>query len=665
MIGRVKNGIPQPLGASRQVLDGINGVNFALFSEHASLVELCLFSYNGKEHRFRMIKCGSVWTLWLAGVDCGLKYGFRAHGEDNPQQGIYFNPQKVMLDPYAKAVDSKPLFQTDEQVLLFSLDNELDNGKIAPKAIVLNTETDQDFDWQDEHSPHYSWAETIIYELHVKGFSQLNPAVPRNLRGSYAGLAHPASIDYLKKLGVTALELMPVAFHADELHLQRRGLSNYWGYNVLAPFAVDSGYWSGQIGTSPISEFKQMVKALHNAGFEVILDVVFNHTADSDLLQPTLSQRGLDNANYYWLTENGEYHNWSGCGNTLNLSKPSTSQWVLDCLRYWVEEFHIDGFRFDLATILGREPDFNRHAEIFQRIAAEPLLKNKKFIAEPWDIGWGGYQLGNFPDHFAEWNDRFRDDIRRFWLHYQGNMGLFAQRFCASATIFQHDQKRPSASINYICSHDGFTLHDLVSYQHKHNWANGEENRDGHNENYNNNFGIEGESEQPDILDKRRSVKQALLATALLAKGTPMLLAGDEFGHTQDGNNNTYCQDNEITWIDWMQQDQQLLTFSRAIIRIRKQITALSDDDSWWDDSRVTWLNQQGQPMSIADWEDSSSVGFQIQIDKKWLLVINRNNNEQEFQLSANEWRSIQQQDVVLNGNNLKVEKLGLYVLSR
>ena len=365
------------------------------------------------------------------------------------------------------------------------------------------------------------------------------------------------------------------------------------------------------------------------------------------------------------MTENGEYHNWSGCGNTLNLSKPSTSQWVLDCLRYWVEEFHIDGFRFDLATILGREPDFNRHAEIFQRIAAEPLLKNKKFIAEPWDIGWGGYQLGNFPDHFAEWNDRFRDDIRRFWLHYQGNMGLFAQRFCASATIFQHDQKRPSASINYICSHDGFTLHDLVSYQHKHNWANGEENRDGHNENYNNNFGIEGESEQPDILDKRRSVKQALLATALLAKGTPMLLAGDEFGHTQDGNNNTYCQDNEITWIDWMQQDQQLLTFSRAIIRIRKQITALSDDDSWWDDSRVTWLNQQGQPMSIADWEDSSSVGFQIQIDKKWLLVINRNNNEQEFQLSANEWRSIQQQDVVLNGNNLKVEKLGLYVLSR
>ncbi|WP_115306309.1 glycogen debranching protein GlgX [Pasteurella testudinis] len=652
----------QPLGASIAEIDGVSGVNFAVFSEHAALIELCLFSYSGKEHRFKMVKGQDhIWTLWLAGVEAGIKYGFRAHGASKPHLGIHFNPHKLMLDPYAKAVDGKPSYQTDQQLMMFDFGNDLDNHALAPKAIV----TADDFDWQDDQAPNYSWAQTIIYELHVKGFSQLNPAIPPQLRGSYAALSHPASLDYLKQLGVTALELMPVAFHADELHLQRRGLSNYWGYNLLAPFAVDNRYWSGRAGTTPASEFKQTVKTLHQAGFEVILDVVFNHTADSDLSQPTLSLRGLDNANYYWLTENGEYHNWSGCGNALNLSNGNTLQWVHDCLRYWVQEFHVDGFRFDLATIIGREPHFNRHAQIFQRIAADPLLKDKKYIAEPWDIGWGGYQLGNFPDYFAEWNDRFRDDMRRFWLHYQGNMGLFAQRFSASAAIFQHDQKRPSASINYICSHDGFTLHDLLTYQHKHNQANGEDNRDGHGENYNNNFGIEGETEQPEVTRQRHAAARALLATALLAKGTPMLLAGDEFGHSQRGNNNAYCQDNEITWIDWTQQDQQLLAYSRAIIQIRKQITALSVHDDWWNEDHVQWLNQQGQAMNIADWEDGGSAGFQILLDKQWLLLVNRSGSGQDFQLPQGEWNSIPQQDVVSDGKYLKVEKTGLYIFYR
>ncbi|MGR6980116.1 glycogen debranching protein GlgX [Testudinibacter sp. P27/CKL/0425] len=662
MFGRVKHGRSQPMGASLQAVDGTNGVNFAVFSEHASLVELCLFSYRGKEHRFKMQRNAEhIWSLWLAGIEAGIKYGFRVHGEDKPHLGIYFNPQKLMLDPYAEAVDSKPSFQGDEQIALFDLSNELDNATVAPKAVVV----DRQFDWQEDCAPNHSWQQTVIYELHVKGFSQLNPAIPEGLRGSYAGLAHSASLDYLKKLGVTALELMPVAFHADELHLQRRGLSNYWGYNLLAPFAVDDRYWSGRAGTTPASEFKQMIKTLHQAGFEVILDVVFNHTADSDLSQPTLSQRGLDNPNYYWLTENGECHNWSGCGNALNLTNANTLQWVHDCLRYWVNEFHVDGFRFDLATIIGREPHFNRQAEIFQRIANDPILKDKKYIAEPWDIGWGGYQLGNFPDYFAEWNDRFRDDMRRFWLHYQGNMGQFAQRFSASADIFQHDHKHPYASINYICSHDGFTLNDLVSYQQRHNWANGEDNRDGHGENFSRNFGEEGESRDSSVLANRLAAQKALLATALLAKGTPMLLAGDEFGHSQRGNNNAYCQDNEITWIDWSQQNQQLLAYSQAVIQLRKQINALSASGEWWNEQHVQWLNRNGESMSVADWEDGGSAGFQIQLDEKWLLVVNRSEGRQHFRLPAAHWQSAVAQELVIEGDNLEVEGLGLYILCR
>ncbi|MGV6987882.1 glycogen debranching protein GlgX [Testudinibacter sp. P80/BLE/0925] len=668
MIGRVKKGMAQPMGASLQMIDGVNGVNFALFSEHADLVELCLFSYKGKEHRFKMQQdADHIWSLWLAGIDVGIKYGFRVYGESQPHLGRYFNPQKLLLDPYAKAVDRKPHFATEEQAQLFDLTNDLDNAEVAPKAIVL----DSAFDWQEDRSPNYTWAETIIYELHVKGFSQLNPAVPSALRGSYAGLAHPASLDYLKKLGVTTLELMPVAFHADERHLQQRGLSNYWGYNVLAPFAVDDGYWSGRNGTTPASEFKQMVKSLHQAGFEVILDVVFNHTADSDLAQPTLSQRGLDNANYYWLTENGDYHNWSGCGNVLNLTNANTLQWVHDCLRYWVQECHVDGFRFDLATIIGREPEFNRQAQIFQRIANDPVLKDKKYIAEPWDIGWGGYQLGNFPDYFAEWNDRFRDDMRRFWLRNEGNTGGFAQRFCASSDIFQHDHKLPSASINYICSHDGFTLNDLVSYQHKHNRANGEENRDGHGENFSHNFGVEGETDQPAVLQQRQAAVRALLASALLANGTPMLMAGDETGHSQQGNNNAYCQDNEITWIDWSKQDRDLLAYTQALIAFRKQITALSRHDTWWNDDQVRWWNCHGEPMSVADWQDPHSIGFQIELEQRWLLMVNRG-VMQSFHLppcsaGEGEWEHKLTSACRRGGNDREVimAQPGIYIFSR
>lgn len=659
---RVKKGLTTPLGASVQLIDGQKGLNFALFSQNATEVELCLFSSQGKEFRFKMNPSPKhIWTIWLAGFDVGIKYGFRIYGENNFAQGHHFNPNKLMLDPYAKAVANKPCYNTTEDLALFDFTNQLDNSHIAPKAIVV----DETFDWQNVTSPNYSWAETIIYELHIKGFSQLNHRIPENLRGTYAGLAHPESINYLKSLGVTTLELMPVALHADELHLQQKELSNYWGYNTLAPFAVETKYWSGRAGTTPISEFKEMVKTLHQAGFEIILDVVFNHTADSEYTQPTLSQRGIDNASYYWLNEDGYCHNWSGCGNVLNLSHPNVRQWVLDCLRYWAAEFHIDGFRFDLATIVGREPHFNKNGEFFAHLEQDPILKGKKYIAEPWDIGPDGYQLGNFPNYFAEWNDRFRDQMRQFWLHYYGNMGTFAQRFSASADLFKQETRKPNSTINYICSHDGFTLDDLVSYREKQNWANGEENRDGHNDNHNTNFGTDGITDDEAILHKRFLAKKALLATLLLAKGTPMLFAGDEFGNSQQGNNNAYCQDNELTWLDWQKGDQTLLNYTCKLIELRKKITALSRHNEWWTEQQVHWWNRYGQEMDLFDWEESNSTGFQIEIDNQWLIVINRAMCEQHYTLPSGEWKCIDGQALEMEGNAIRLREFGVYILSR
>lgn len=660
MIGRVKHGSVHPLGATVTIVDGLKGVNFAVFSENATLVELCLFSASGREQKFKMYPNeDNIWTLFLAGIEAGIQYGYRVHGKFDLAEGHSFNPAKVMLDPYAKALSAKPHYASEADIALYDMMNDLDNGKVAPKAIVV----DEHFDWEDDHFPNHPWSRTIIYEVHVKGFSQLNSIIPEHLRGSYAGLAHQSAVDYLKNLGITAIELLPVLLHGDELHLQRKGLSNYWGYSMLAPFAVESDYWSGNSNTTPLAEFKAMVKTLHKAGIEVILDVVFNHTLEADYLHPTLCQRGLDNKSYYWLDEQGEYYNWSGCGNALNLTHPNVLMWVIDALRYWVEECHVDGFRFDLAPILGREPAFNRESVFFQQLKQDPILKDRKFIAEPWDIGLGGYQVGNFPEHFSEWNDSFRDFMRRFWLHQQGTMGEFARRFCASPDRFCHSGKRPSSSINYICSHDGFTLHDLVTYQQKYNWDNHEDNRDGHGDNYNNNFGIEGETADQAVLIQRISAQKALLASALLSKGVPMLLAGDEFGHSQRGNNNAYCQDNEIAWLDWSKQNRELFNYVSALIKVRKSIDALSSQDEWWSDNDVSWWNRHGQTMLVSDWDDEDCVGFQIEIADQWLLVIHRTFNENLFLLPEGNWKSAFKQNLHLQENKLSVNQAGIYVL--
>ncbi len=545
------NGNPIPMGYSQAVENNVQITNFALFSAAASGVELCLFEEKKQETRLPMVRTENVWHLAVTGVKTGTEYAFRIHGE-------FANPQKLIFDPYAKAVNGKPDLSSEESCSWFLLSDNRDNTHLAPRAVVIS----EDFNWENDTSPNTPWAETIVYELHVKGFSQLNEKIPAALRGTYTGLAHPVNLAYLKELGVTAVELLPVNFHINEPHLQARGLQNYWGYNPLAMFAVEPKYAATN---NPLAEFKAMVKAFHNEGIEVILDVVFNHSAESEQTYPTFCQRGIDDQTYYWRNDQGRYINWTGCGNMLNLSSDVGRKWVVDCLRYWVEQCHIDGFRFDLASVLGRDtPDFNSSAQLFTDIKNEPSLQNIKLIAEPWDIGHYGYQVGNFPSYFAEWNDRFRDDLCRFWLWKSGEIGVFAERFAGSIDLFKKNDRLPHTTLNFITAHDGFTLKDLVSYNQKHNEANGEENHDGRNENYSYNHGVEGSTEslsepQKSAVENNRTFAQSgLLMSLLLANGAPMLLAGDEFGNTQYGNNNAYCQDNEITWLKWANFNEEL-----------------------------------------------------------------------------------------------------------
>ena len=453
------------MGYSIFTENGVKVTNFALFSAAASGVELCLFD-GDKETRFPMVCTNNVWHLAVAGVTVGTEYGFCIHGE-------HANPNKLMLDPYAKAVNGKPDLTTKESRSWFLMNDHRDNAHIAPRAEIIS----ENFDWENETAPNTPWAETIVYELHVKGFSQLNDKIPAELRGTYAGLSHPINLAYLKELGVTAVELLPVNFHINEPHLQARGLQNYWGYNPLAMFAVEPKYAATN---NPLAEFKAMVKAFHKAGIEVILDVVFNHSAESEQTYPTFCQRGIDDQTYYWRNDQGRYINWTGCGNMLNLSSDVGRKWVVDCLRYWAEQCHVDGFRFDLASVLGRDtPDFNTQAQLFTDIKNEPSLQNIKLIAEPWDIGHYGYQVGNFPNYFAEWNDRFRDDLCRFWLWKSGEIGAFAERFAGSSDLFKKNDRLPHTTLNFITAHDGFVMQDLVSYNQKHNEANGEENQIG------------------------------------------------------------------------------------------------------------------------------------------------------------------------------------------
>jgi len=633
-----------PLGAC---FDGC-GVNFALFSAHAGGVELCLFDSGGRQEiaRHSLAACrDGVWHGYLAGARPGLIYGYRVHGPYAPERGHRFNANKLLLDPYARAVVGE--YRNDPRNLGFRADapqeaDQADNAGIALKAMVV----DAKFDWSGDVHPHTPWARTLIYEAHVKGLTRLHPQVPPELRGSYAGIAHPAVIAHLQKLGITAIELLPVQHFLDEPRLQDNGLRNYWGYNPIAWFAPAQRYASGRAGIAPLDEFREMVRALHAARIEVILDVVFNHSAELDAQGPTLSLRGIDNASYYSLGRNGEYENVTGCGNALNLAHPRVLQLVMDSLRYWAGECHVDGFRFDLAVTLGRARGaFDPGVPLWAALAQDPLLARCKFIAEPWDIGEGGYQLGRFPAAWGEWNDQFRDSMRRYWLGTGVSRALFARRFAASADHFHALLREPSASVNFITAHDGYTLADLTSYQHKHNLANKEHNRDGHDHNHSWNCGVEGASDDPQVQLLRARLRKALLATLLLAQGTPMLLAGDELGRSQRGNNNAYCQDNDITWLDWQHADAELIEFVAQLHSIRAEIPALASR-RWWSGQPdaagvidVQWLAPSGLPLQAPEWEDTTAGALMIRLSGDWLILANSSADPVQFQLPAGRWR--------------------------
>ncbi|MGD8811047.1 MAG: glycogen debranching protein GlgX, partial [Gammaproteobacteria bacterium] len=550
-MSRLGGGLPHPLGAN---WDG-SGVNFAFFSAHAEKVELCLFDPSGRREVERIALpeyTHEVWHGYLHDVRPGQLYGYRVHGPYAPAEGHRFNPNKLLLDPYAKALhgdlrwhDAAFGYRVGHPREDLAMDRR-NSAFVMPKCVVV----DPAVTWGPDIRPHVPWAETIIYEAHVKGMTVRHPDVQDPLRGTFAGLAEPKAIDHLVKLGVTAVELLPVQAFFDDRYLVQKGLVNYWGYNTIGFFAPATRYISPQ---GDIHEFKLMVRRLHEAGIEVLLDVVYNHTAEGNHLGPTLSFKGADNASYYILDSDPRYYfDVTGCGNTLNLKNSRVLQMVMDSLRYWVDEVHVDGFRFDLATALGREREaFDQHAVFFEAVRQDPVLSQMKLIAEPWDIGPEGYQLGNFPPGFAEWNGQFRDGVRSFWRGDEGAMPDLARSFLGSADLFDHGGRRPWASVNFATAHDGFTLIDLLSYNRKHNDANLEGNNDGHDDNRSWNCGVEGATDDPAILDTRDRQRRNVMATLLLSQGTPMLLMGDEIGRSQHGNNNAYCQDNEITWMQW------------------------------------------------------------------------------------------------------------------
>jgi glycogen operon protein len=611
---RIWPGEPYPLGAT---WDG-KGVNFALFSANAERVELCLFDATGVREIDRMPLpeyTDEVWHGYLPDARPGTLYGYRVHGPYEPRNGHRFNPNKLLLDPYAKALFGRYL-RTDavfghrvgspREDLSF---DRRDSARAVPKCRVV----DPSFAWGDDRAPAIPWAETVIYEAHLRGFTMLHPALPTPLRGTCAGLGSEPVLDYLRSLGITAIELLPVHAIFDEPLLLQKGLRNYWGYNTIGFFALDQRFLS----TGLLSEFKTMVRQLHDAGIEVILDVVYNHTAEGNHLGPTLSFRGIDNASYYRLQPNEPryYINETGTGNTLNLSHPRVLQMALDSLRYWVTDMHVDGFRFDLASTLGREPNgFDPGSGFFDAIRQAPWLADIKLIAEPWDVGPGGYQLGHFPPGWAEWNDRYRDTVRRYWRGDEGVLPELAARISASADLFDHQGRRPWSTVNFITAHDGFTLADLVSYNERHNEANRENNQDGHAENVSFNYGAEGLTEDPAIAAVREQQKRNFLALLLLSQGTPMLLAGDEIGRTQQGNNNAYCQDNEISWIDWGERTEQnatLLAFLRQLIAFRKahpilrRMRFLHGRETSADGIKdITWYAPQGMEKTTEQWQD-------------------------------------------------------------
>jgi isoamylase len=560
-----------PLGAA---FDG-EGTNFALWAEGADGVTLCLFDDAGRERRLDLAESTfHVWHGYVPGVRPGQRYGYRVHGPWDPWRGARWNPAKLLLDPYARAVDGTVRYDgavfghqpgRDDTVR-----GTTDSAAHVPRSVVVH----DDFDWGWDRRPDIAFSDSVVYELHVKGFTARHPAVPAALRGTYAGLAHPAAVDHLTRLGVTAVELLPVHHFVDEEHLVRAGLTDYWGYNSIGYFAPHAAYSSAGSRGGQVREFKEMVKALHAAGIEVILDVVYNHTAEGAETGPTLSFRGIDNEAYYRLAEGGRrYTDYTGCGNTLDVRHPHVLRLIMDSLRYWVTEMHVDGFRFDLAAALARSlHDVDMLSSFLTVVAQDPVLTEVKLIAEPWDIGHGGYQVGEFPNQWTEWNDKYRDTVRDFWRGAGHGVRDLAYRLSGSSDLYQDDGRRPYASINFVTAHDGFTLRDLVSYNDKHNEANREGNRDGSPNNRSWNCGVEGETDDPGVIGLRQRQLRNFLATLLLSTGVPMLVAGDEMGRTQGGNNNAYCQDNEISWVDWDLPDKyaDLLDFARAVLRLRR-----------------------------------------------------------------------------------------------
>jgi isoamylase len=653
-------GRPYPLGAT---WDG-EGVNFSIFSEHAEKVELCLFDPSGRRELYRVPlpeQTDQVWHGYLPEARPGLLYGYRIFGPYEPANGLRFNPNKLLIDPYAKQIhgtlkwsDAHFGYRIGARQEDLSFDRR-DSAAGMPKSMVI----DPAFTWGTDRPPRIPWHESVIYEVHVKGFTMRHSEVPTALRGAYAGLATAPIIDYLKRLGVTAVELMPVHYFIDDRLLVDRGLRNYWGYNTIGFFAPEPRYSA----TNSIHEFKTMVKTLHSAGIEVILDVVYNHTAEGNQLGPTLSFRGIDNPSYYRLVPDNQryYMDYTGTGNSLNMRHPRVLQLIMDSLRYWVLDMHVDGFRFDLAATLARElHEVDRLGAFLDIIHQDPVLSQTKLIAEPWDLGEGGYQVGKFPVGWAEWNDRYRDAVRSYWKGDGGLIGELAYRITGSSDLYERSGRRPYASVNFVTAHDGFTLRDLVSYNEKHNDANGEENRDGTNNNRSWNCGVEGDTDDPGIIALRLQQSRNFIASLLLSQGVPMLLAGDEIGHSQRGNNNAYCQDNEISWLNWelQKQERELLAFVQRMVMIRKQHSVFHRRNFFQGRpikgagvKDILWLTPAGLEMTDEEWrqshaqclgmllsgealEERGERGESIK-DKNFLLIINAGNEGVPFTLPA------------------------------
>ena len=632
-------GAPYPLGAT---WDG-KGVNFAVFSENATGVDICLFDSATDRAEAHCIplreQTHMAWHGYFPDLRPGQLYGIRVHGPYEPDRGHRFNGHKILLDPYANAVGRTISWSDTMFGFVVGQDDasfdKRDNAAFAPLAVVV----DKEYDWEGDEHPRTPWHKTLIYETHVKGLTKLHPDVPENVKGTYSGLAHPATIKHLHQLGVTAIELMPVHHHVDDRHLATHGLTNYWGYNTLAFLAPDSRYASTSDPQGVVNEFKSMVKTMHSEGIEVLLDVVYNHTGEGNQLGPTLSLRGIDNAYYYRLMPNNArcYQDFTGCGNTLNMQSPRVLQLIMDSLRYWVEEMHVDGFRFDLCSALARElHDVDKLSAFFDIILQDPVLSQVKLIAEPWDLGSGGYQVGNFPHLWSEWNGKYRDTIRRYWAGDGGAINEFATRLTGSSDLYEHNGRRPHASINFITAHDGFCLWDLVTFQEKLNLDNREENRDGDNHNNNWNCGVEGETSDPEIKKLRLKQRKNLFATLMMSQGVPMIRGGDELSHTQRGNNNAYCQDNEISWLSWDLDDekQEFLEFCQTVIQLWREQPVLRRRN-FFQGRRIrgagvkdlAWLAATGKELTDEQWSSRSFDSLGVRLNGESINEVDREGN--------------------------------------